>query len=200
MDLETLKPNSNKYKREKESKNLAKVVTGDVKVKKKSKGRRILDLFIEEDGVNVREYLIFELLIPAIKDTLVDIIQRSSEMLFYGRVRGSNKRNGNGGTTYVSYSSYSNKPKPTGTRARSVYSFDDIVVESRGEAERVLEILCDMIDQYGEATVADFYELVGVTGNGYTDRSYGWKDLKQAYISRVREGFLFNLPRCIELD
>ena len=57
-----------------------------------------------------------------------------------------------------------------------------------------------MIDQYGEATVADFYELVGVTGNGYTDRSYGWKDLKQAYISRVREGFLFNLPRCIELD
>ena len=78
MDLETLKPNSNKYKREKESKNLAKVVTGDVKVKKKSKGRRILDLFIEEDGVNVREYLIFELLIPAIKDTLVDIIQRSS--------------------------------------------------------------------------------------------------------------------------
>lgn len=119
-------------------------------------------------------------------------------MLFYGRVRGSNARKGSGGT-YVSYNSYSSAKKPILSR-RSVYNFDDIVVESRGEAERVLDVLLAQIEDYGEATIADFYELVGVTGNGYTDRSYGWKDLRSAYISKVRDGWLFNMPRCVELD
>ena len=198
MDLESLKPNSNKYKKDKESHQLEKVVTTPVKVKKRTGGRKILDLFIEEDHQSVRDYLIFDLLVPAIKDTLVDVIQRTSEMLFYGRVRGSNNRKSSGGT-YVSYNNYSSSKKPIPAR-RSVYSFDDIVVESRGEAERVLDILLDQINEYGEATVADFYELVGVTGNGYTDRSYGWKDLRSAYISKVREGWLFNMPKCVELD
>ena len=198
MDLQSLKPNSNQYKKTKESHELEKVVTGDVKIKKKSGGRKLLDLFIEEDRQSVRDYLIFDLLVPAIKDTLVDVIQRTSEMLFYGRVRGSNARKSPGGS-YVSYNNYSSPQKAILTK-RSIYSFDDIVVESRGEAERVLELLSDMIEQYGEATVADFYELVGVTGNGYTDRSYGWKDLRGAYVSKVREGWLFNFPKCVELD
>ena len=198
MDLSTLKPNSNKYKKDRESHQLEKVVTGDVKTKKRSRGKKLLDLFIEEDKDQVRDYLIFDLLVPAIKDTLVDVIQRTTEMLFYGRVRGSNARKGGGGS-YVSYNNYSSPKKPISVK-RSVYSFDDIVVESRGEAERVLDILRDQIKEYGEATVADFFELVGVSGNGYTDRSYGWTNLDRAYITKVREGWLFIFPKCEELE
>ena len=198
MDLNSLKPNSKSYKKDREDKHLEKVITGNTKVKKRSSGKKILDLFIEEDRESVRDYLIFDLLVPAIKDTLVDVIQRTSEMLFYGRVRGSNARKGGGGS-YVSYNNYSSAKKPISAR-RSVYSFDDIIVESRGEAEKVLDILLSQIEEYGEVTVADFFELVGVSGNGYTDRSYGWKDLRGAYVSKVREGWLFNMPRCVELD
>ena len=198
MDLQSLKPNSNKYKKDKESHQLEKVVSGNVKVRKRSSGRKILDLFIEEDSSSIKDYLIFDILIPKIKDVLADIMHGTTDMLFYGRVRGSNARKASG-TTYVSYNSYSSPKKAISAR-RSVYTFDDIVVESRGEAERVLDILQQTINDYGEATVADFYELVGVTGNGYTDRSYGWKDLSGAYVSKVREGWLFNMPRCSELD
>lgn len=199
MDMNSLKPNSNKYKAEKKSHELEKVVTGDVKIKKRSGGRKILDLFIEEDGGTIKEYLVFDILVPKIKDVLVDVAQSAVEMLFYGRSKRSDGRKG-GNKTYVSYDNYSRSNRSFSPSRRSIYAFDDIVVESRGEAERVLDILNDMIDQYGEATVADFYELVGVTGNGYTDRSYGWKSLKGAYASKVREGYLFNMPKCVELD
>lgn len=182
-----------KYTKPKDEKALEKVVTGDVKVKKRSKGRKFIDLFINEDGADIKDYLLLEVFVPAVKDTILDLMN----MIFYGRTRGSSKR----GSTYVSYNSYSDgRRRPTGRPVRNGYSFDDIVVESRGEAEKVLDVLNEMIDRYGEATVADFYDLVGVTGNGYTDRSYGWKDLRNAYIQRTREGYLFQLPRAMELD
>lgn len=181
----------NKYAKTKEDKSLEKVVTGEVKVKKKSKGRKFLDLFINEDSQDIKEYLLLEVFVPAVKDTILDLMN----MIFYGRTRGKK-----GGSTYVSYNSYSSgRQRPTGRRSTG-YTFDDIVVESRGEAEKVLDTLNEIIDRYGEATVADFYDLVGVSGNGYTDRSYGWKDLRQAAVQRTRDGYLFLLPRCIELD
>ena len=183
----------NKYTKPTEDRQLEKVISGDVKRKKRSKGRKFIDLFINEDSSDIGDYLLLEVFVPAVKDTILDLMN----MIFYGRARGSSKRS----STYVSYNSYSdNRRRPTGRAVRSIYSFDDIVVESRGEAEKVLDVLNEMIDRYGEATVADFYELVGVSTNGYTDRSYGWKDLRNAYIQRTREGYLFQLPRCIELD
>ena len=169
---------------------------GQGKVKKKSVFKKVFSVFVNEDVGNIKEYLIYDLLIPAIRDTIYNSITRSSEMLFYGKVR-SNKPNG--APTYVSYNNYSNKGGGS-RRGRSSYSFDDILMEDRGQAEEVLDIMNEMIDKYGECTVAEFYELAGVTGNGYTDRSYGWKDLRGAYVQRVRDGYLFNLPRCIELD
>ena len=189
-----MEPLQNKYAKPNEEKSLEKIVSGEVKVKKRSKGKKILDLFINEDGADIKEYLIFEVLVPAVKDTILDLMN----MIFYGRARGR-KNNGN---TYVSYNSYSSGSgrRPSGRPIRSGYSFDDIVVDSRGEAEKVLDVLNEMIDRYGEATVADFYDLVGVTGNGYTDRSYGWKDLRQASVQRTREGYLFIMPRCQELN
>lgn len=186
-----------KTQQNKEEKKPLKAV-GKGKVKKKSVFKKVFSVFVNEDVGSIKEYLVYDLLIPAIRDTIFNSITRSSEMLFYGKVRGNKP---NGAPTYVSYNSYSNKPNNgSGKRVRSVYSFDDIVMENRGEAEEVLDILNEMIDKYGEATVADFYELAGVSGNGYTDRSFGWKDLHHAYVQRVRDGYLFNMPRCIELD
>ncbi len=183
----------NKYVKTGEEKSLEKVVTGEVKVKKRSRGRKFIDLFINEDGADIKEYLLLEVFVPAVKDTILDLMN----MIFYGRARGSSKK----GSTYVSYNSYSDRTRrPTGRAVRGGYSFDDIEVESRGEAEKVLDVLNEMIDRYGEATVADFYELVGVSGNGYTDRTYGWKDLTMASIRRTRTGYLFDMPRCRELD
>ena len=56
----------------------------------------------------------------------------------------------------------------------------------------------EMIDTYGAVSVADFYEMVGITGE-YTDNNYGWTDLRSAYVSRTRDGFIIRFPPSIAL-
>jgi hypothetical protein len=48
-------------------------------------------------------------------------------------------------------------------------------------------------------SVADFYDLVGVDGT-YTDNKYGWTNIRNAYVNRVRDGYVIKLPRAISLD
>jgi hypothetical protein len=82
---------------------------------------------------------------------------------------------------------------------RAKHDFDEVVLESRGEAEEVLSNLVDSIIDYGQATVADFYDLVGIATN-FVDGKWGWTDLRNASVSRVRGGYLINLPRTQPLD
>lgn len=182
----------NKYAKVKDEKTIEKVVTGEVKIKKRSKGRKFMDLFINEDGADIKEYLISEVLIPGVKDTILDLMN----MLFYGRPRSKNKTGG----TYVSYNSFSGGGQKQRRPVRAGYIFDDVIVETKDEAKDALAMLNEIIDRYGEASVGDFYEIVGITSNGYTDRQYGWRDIRDAYIRGTREGYLIHLPRCVELD
>ena len=77
--------------------------------------------------------------------------------------------------------------------------FQDLIFESRGEAEEVLTNLLDLIADYGVASVADLYDLVGITGP-FTDNKYGWTDLRTASVSRTREGYIINLPKAVAID
>ena len=69
------------------------------------------------------------------------------------------------------------------------YEYDDIIIESRGDAELVLDQLEEIISTYGVASVADLYDLVGITGRSYTDNKYGWTDIRNAKV--VRTGRLY---------
>ena len=202
MDDMHIEPNSHKYKEEKQK--IEKVVQGQVVSKKRSKARRFADLFLAEDIGNVKEYLVFDLLIPAIKDTIVSIINNTTELLAYGRVKSSSRRPNGTPNTYVSYNSYS-RPQATKpiARPRLANSFEDIILETRGEAEAVLDTLREYLDKYHQVTVRDFLDSVGISGDSYTNftqEHYGWTDLREAYVSRVREGYLLVMPRVIELD
>ena len=58
----------------------------------------------------------------------------------------------------------------------------------------------ELIDAYGFVTVADLYDLVGVTGN-YTDNKYGWTSIRNAEPVRARGGgYILKLPRAIPID
>ena len=83
--------------------------------------------------------------------------------------------------------------------SRARHDFDEIILETRGEAEEVLSHLVDLTIDYQQATVADLYDLVGITSN-FTDNKYGWTDLRSASVTRVRDGYLINLPRTQILD
>ncbi len=197
-----IEPNSFKYKEEK--KRLEQVTTGKVTTRKRSGARRFADLFLAEDIGNVKEYIVFDLLIPAIKDMIVNMINNTTELLAYGRVK--NGRNQTKASTYISYNNYAGYSRPTQAPRqepnRVGNSLDDIIFESRAEAELVLDNLRECIDQYGEVTVRDYLDAVGISGDkytNYTQNNYGWTDLREAYIVRVREGFMIVMPRVIQI-
>lgn len=74
----------------------------------------------------------------------------------------------------------------------------DIFFDSRETAERVLELSKEIINEYGFVTIADMYDLAGLNTT-YTEQKYGWVDLKEAKIIRVRPGYKLILPEIIPI-
>lgn len=89
----------------------------------------------------------------------------------------------------VSYSNY--------IRQRP-YVADEIIVSTRKEGEEVLDNLGDILREYGQVSVADFYDLVGIPSE-YTDNKRGWKELRYTGLHKSRYGYTFSLPDPIEL-
>ena len=57
----------------------------------------------------------------------------------------------------------------------------------------------ELIDTYGSVSVADMYDLVGMSCN-YTDNKYGWTNLRNAEPVRVRDGYLLKMPKATPID
>ena len=203
-----LEPNSYRYKEQKKQEALAatrekraeKVVTGKVITKKKSKAGGLFKEIIAEDATNVGSYIWKDVLIPTIKRTISDIITDGIDILLYGEVRKGSKRSTVDKVSYTPYSNYSNRDRYASSRpALSGYSYDDIVLESRGEAEDVLARMDEIMDTYGLVRVADLFDLVGITGNPQ-DNKFGWTNIRNARIDRVRDGYVIRMPRAIPID
>ena len=212
---------TNRAKEEVVTKKVQKVVTGKVVERKKPLSKKFTEVFIGE-GNNVQsvsEYVIKDILIPAAKgtfldmvSTLGDMIRASVEMSLFGttssRGRSRNRNTGSSGKSYVSYDGYSSSKRndrdrdrdrerrPSSDHNRTSHSFDGIVLESRGEADEVIKCLIDLTLDYGVASVADLYDLVGITSK-FTDNEYGWLELNthNATFTRVRDGYILNLPK-----
>lgn len=201
--MQDYKPNSHRFKEEQKStsaterRKVDKVVSGTAKVRKKSEIRKLADNFISEDIQNIKSYVVTEVLIPTIKNTIWDAFTNSLDMVLFGGT-GRNRRNTTAGR--VSYRNYYDQgSERSSDRARVGYSVDDIVLDSRGEAEEVLARMDELIDTYKMVRVADLYDLVGVTGN-YTDNKYGWTNIRTAEVVRVRDGYKIKLPRALPID
>ena len=197
--MEDYKPNSHKYKAEQtermanSEKKVEKVVKGNVKVKKKGEISKFKDVFISADAAYVKSYVIMDVLVPALKKAVSDIVTNGIDMILYGETGHSKRRTNSSNISYRDY--YDRRDDRRYDRPRSNgYSFDDITLESRGEAEEVLDSLFDLIDTYKIASVADRYDLVGETPE-YTDNKYGWEDLRNAEVIRVRDGYKLKLPK-----
>ena len=197
-------PNSHKSKEEKaltevpERKKLEKVVTGKVKTKKRNEISKLGEIFIAEDARNVKSYILMEVLVPAVKKAISDIVTNGIDMLLFGE--GGRTRKTSSAST-VSYRNYYDQKDITrrdysSARARTItgYSYDDIILETRGEAEEVLARMDELIETYGIVSVADMYDLVGKTCN-YTDNKYGWTNILNAEPIHVRDGYMLKMPK-----
>lgn len=169
-----------------------KIVKGKVKTKKKNS---ILASFINDDLQDIKKYIVEDVLIPTIKKTITDVVKNSIDMFFYGEVSRSRSN-----SSRISYSSYYDRDRESRSRSRrNSLLIDDIVLESRAEAEEVLDRLDEMIEEFGMASVLNLYDLIGVTAP-FTADKYGWTDIRNATAVRVRDGYLLKLPRVMPLD
>ena len=184
-----------------EKKKVEKVISGTAKVKKKGATRKFADVFISEDANSVKSYLFSDVFVPALKKLLSDIVKDGVEMLLYGSTGGRGNRTDRFRGDYVSYTKYSDRrdDRRYSDNRSSVYSYNDITLNNRGEAEEVLLRMDELIEMYGVVTVADLYDLVGVTGT-YLDNKYGWMNIRNAEVVRVRDGYLLKFPKATPID
>ena len=199
-------PNSHKFKEQQsasptEEKKVTKVVNSPVKTKRNDV-RKLADIFISEDISNVKNYIFMDVLVPAIKKAIYDIVTNGIDMFLYG---GSGKcRNSQPGAK-VSYRNYYEQKNNGGYRASdnvrhsNAFDYDDIIFNNRGEAEAALQQMKDIVARYGVVTVNDLYEMTPLSAP-YTSQKYGWMDVSNVDIVRVRDGYILKLPRAVPID
>lgn len=189
---------SREGKKEDNKKEVTKVVKGVVKTKKKGEMSKIAQSIVSEEVRGIKDYAIYDVVIPVVKDTIAQLVKGSIDMLFYGEVRSSSyKSSGRSGNnaSRVSYKDFyddrGRRDRHDDRRAHNRQSYDDIEFESREDAEEVLNRMDEIVDQYGVVTVADLFDLAGKTGNGYTDQNYGWTSTRSASVERNKYGDFF---------
>lgn len=193
-----------KQARREPEKKIERVTQGRVQRRKKPLLRRMKEIFFGGEGV--WDFLANTVIVPSMQDIFHDVITQGAERMIYrddyspGGRRRYHRRDPRGHVRYDRYSSRHDEPRNISRRGRASHNFDEIILDSRIEAEEVIDSMFELIQQFEEVTVADLYELVGITGN-YTDQKWGWDDLTGAGATRLSGGgYLLDLPKPIPLD
>lgn len=207
MDTPEFPPNSEASKKGRDKK-IERVTSGEVTRKKKSLRKQFQETFIAGSMQTAVRYVAFDVLLPAAREMIYESVSEGFRNLIFGdksRRRGSTTPQ-SGPTGYVQYNRASTGPpwasspqRAMSRQARARHDFDEIVLDSRAEAEEVIDRLYDVVNKYEFASVADLYELVGLP-SVHTDNKWGWSNIRGAGVSRVRDGYLLDLPDPEPLD
>lgn len=82
------------------------------------------------------------------------------------------------------------------------YDIDCVYFDSKRMAENVLNSLKDILKQYGQVTVDDFFDAVGLDRYYYSANHYGWKNFDEVSIKqdyRDRQWYI-DFPDPIKLE
>lgn len=186
---------------------------------KKSLGKRIKEgLGGGSDMQSVGSYLLWDVAVPAARDLIFDIIIEGARGSLYGEARGRSRgssgpisnivgSNNNSRIRTTNYNGVSQSPiigQQQGVRSAGnvgastgQFDFSDLKVDSRGQAEHIIQSMRDAIQQYGLVSVAEFYNLIGQSGNGFTDQKHGWnmETFEGARARAHRGGFVLEIPQ-----
>lgn len=182
---------------EPEKKDIKKVVTGKVITRKPPLRKRFLqDLFGRQENQGVGEYILLDVLAPGIRDMVADLGISTIERAM-GR---DTSRRGRGG--HIPFNRMSEaRPRAVGGRGprerprkSSTLDHEELILETRAEAEQVVDDMFELLSRYGVVTVQDLNGMLGKTPE-YTDNDWGWVDLRGARIHRAGGGYLLDLPR-----
>lgn len=208
--MQDYKPNPNRFKESPkgtpaptapEQKKVEKIVAGKVTAKPKTGAAKFFETFLAEDIHKVKDYVYKDIIMPTIKDTIWTIISRGSERLIFGEAGHSPK---NSKLPFINYNGLfkSNTPAqvPAVNSSTTQYSVDNIILEDRGDAEKVLVAMNGHIAEFGEVSISTLYEFIGEPIGDFMSTRWGWRSLNTAGIMRTSNGgYKLDLPRPVSL-
>lgn len=92
----------------------------------------------------------------------------------------------------VSYQHYYGSKK---SRQNFYDDLEDVIFSSCKDAEDVLNGMKEVIEQYGFATIADFYNLCDICKVDYNSSKYRWINIDKCEPVRTRSGYKIDLPK-----
>lgn len=173
------------------------VVVGTAKTRKKGELQKFVNEFVPENFSIIKSDILRNIIVPSLKKAVSDIVKVGIDMILYdGKQTQSSK---------VSYRNYYDRDNDKVRAGSSINRFnnldyDDILFETRGDAETVLDAMNDIISQYGIVTISDLYDLARVPNDNFTLNRYGWSSISGACAIRVRDGYILKLPRAIPIN
>ena len=175
-------------------------------VRKKGVVERLVGGLLGPNGIRaIGAYVGHEIIVPMVKNAFVDSMTTGINMAVFKDQPQPNRRNNPGwnnrqhqNTNRVQYDkSYQNNQvnqyQSPNTR-RTIYAIREAVFPNREEALMVLDNMMNEIDKYGQVSVADYYDWIGIGDSTFADVSYGWDDLTRARVVSVRGGYAISLP------
>ena len=205
MDLSQYRGNSNASKQpdiQQEREHMQPIASG--KKVPQSAGRKFLSEFIADDVHTIKDYILWDVLLPAVKNAISDTVTNGIDMLLFGQTR---TRGGNTVKRITPYSSlysnnvssnrvvkYNETAQDRRPRGLGGYSYQEVVLATRPEAEDVLAHMRLYLDRYGVVSVSDLYDAVGEVPE-MMDTKWGWTDLSGACVQRCSDGFILRMPR-----
>jgi hypothetical protein len=206
----TRKDREKSEKKELPDKKIEKVVTGEVVQKPKGPGRKFKEIFFGGDAKQAAKFVAADVLLPALRNLMVDMVNNGMEKLVYGE----SSRRRPGGTNYASRyqlgrptssNPFTRVPElqrgysPTQPRGQiNRHEMNDVIVGTKEEADLVVERLIDILEKYDVVSLADLYELLGLP-TSYIDNKWGWTYLASAQVRQIRQGYLLELPPLEEI-
>jgi hypothetical protein len=211
VNIEDIKGNSFKSKElATETKPLNTQAT--VKMKEKSVSRKFKEAIFSNETGDVKSYLVFGIIIPAIKSTIVNVGTSALELIFgvgssnsyYGVPKKKNT------PYYQYYSSEVEATKSSGklTNSYSRYAYKELNCNNFAIATEIRDRMLEAISKYHRASVGDLYDTVQevcedpkIITAETTDYKWGWKTLEHSYIKRELDGsYTLILPDPVYLD
>lgn len=175
-------------------------------VKAPSIGSRFRATFSGEGAQETGTYVLFDVIIPAFKAMIFDTITQGADRILFGGRDVIRSGMANAPKTRTNYNQISTKAanrypgrdfegkgREISNSARSNHRFDEILLDTRGEAEMVLDTMQDLISRFEWVSVPEFYSMVDVTAE-FTDEKWGWTNISTAQIRPSRGKYVILLP------
>ena len=185
-----------------EERKVAPVVKGQVTRTKRTKRKVFL-----EDDVPVLISGVKEMARPRIQDGLADILKYLIDKIIYKNnddYDGGYYRSGSGRSRRQDYTRYFDSPSSykhmrDANGVRSRYDVDELGFRYKSDADKVLDILCEELAEYGKVTVGAYYSACDVSPTA-GDFNYGWYDLRNARVTNRGGKWYVIMPRCVAIE